>query len=175
MDIRIVDGRLTKDAEVKINKTTGKKFLTFTLANNGYANGAPVTTFFNVISNNDFDVEQSAKFTKGTLVIVSGKSRESMVLKDNKTYLNRNIIAHSIEKGGGSSSNNTTVNTENNTNVTTNVPTCEVPPVQAPTVQAPPTPKPNTFEVQIPQQKQESVVSTVNTTAQPMIDDDLPF
>ena len=99
MDFRIVDGRLTRDAEVKINKTNGNKFLTFTLANNGFSKGEQTTTFFNVVSYNTYDIERLENFTKGTLVVVSGRPNESMTIKDNKTYLNRNIMAHSIEKG----------------------------------------------------------------------------
>lgn len=135
MDIRIVDGRLTKDAEVKVNQSNGKQFLTFTLANNGFSKGTQTTTFFNVVSYNKHDVDNLANFKKGKLVVVSGRPNEVMTIKGSNTYLNRNIIAYNIEGGTYS------VSKENGTQVTTykdvapNV-TCEVPQVQAPTVAA---------------------------------------
>lgn len=169
MDIRIVDGRLTKDAEVKINKTTGTKFLSFTLANNGFAKGAQVTTFFNVVSYNEFDIERQANFTKGTLVVVSGRPNESMTIKENKTYLNRNIMAHSIEKGTPSFKEN---NSQSATyhDVAPVSATCEVPQipqVSAPSVSIVEVPKNNVIdEVAI---KQPIYQVNINT------DDDLPF
>ena len=105
MNIRIVDGRLTKDAQVKTSKE-GRKYLMFTLANNTYTKGESVTTYFNVVSYNDYDIkchETDNKFTKGKLFVVSGFPNEVMTIKDNKTYLNRNIIAHNIEAGTSSS------------------------------------------------------------------------
>ena len=108
MDIRIVDGRLTKDAEVRVNKTNNKKFLTFTIANNGYAKGEQTTTYFNVVSYNEFDVNRIESLTKGKLVVVTGKPNEVMTIKDNKTYLNRNIMAHNIEMGTPSRDNTST-------------------------------------------------------------------
>lgn len=99
MDIRIVDGRLVKDAEVKTNRESGNKFLSFTLANNGFSKGSQVTTFFNIISYNVHDIEHYDRFTKGKLVVVSGRPSETMSIKENKTYLNRNIIADRIESG----------------------------------------------------------------------------
>jgi single-stranded DNA-binding protein len=139
MNIRIVDGRLTRDGEVKINQN-GRKFLTFTLANNGFSKGAQTTTFFNVVSYNEHDIENSANFTKGKLVVVQGRPNEVMAIKDNKTYLNRNIIAYNIEPGTPN------VSRENNQSEVYHdvapvpqvqapqMPTCEVPKVQAPTV-----------------------------------------
>lgn len=105
MNIRIVDGRLTKDAQVKTSKE-GRKYLMFTLANNTYTKGESITTYFNVVSYNDYDIkchETDNKFTKGKLFVVSGFPNEVMTIKDNKTYLNRNIIAHNIEAGTSSS------------------------------------------------------------------------
>lgn len=99
MDIRIVDGRLTRDSEVKTNSKNGLKFVTFTLANNSYVKGEEVATFFNVVSYNEYDIDRAANLLKGMHVIVTGRPTESLAVKDSKTYLNRNIIAHNIEKG----------------------------------------------------------------------------
>ena len=137
MDIRIVDGRLVKDAELKVNKTNGNKFMSFTLANNGFAKGAPTTTFFNVVSYNEHDIERVENFKKGTLVVVSGRPNEVMTVNDGKTYLNRNIMAYSVEKGTPNG------NRENQTqqtvyrDVAPAPVTCESPKVQTPTVTAP--------------------------------------
>jgi single-stranded DNA-binding protein len=171
MDIRIVDGRLTKDAEVKTNKT-GVKFLSFTLANNRFANGEQTTTYFNVVSYNPYDVqkhENDKSYTKGKLVVVSGRPNEVMTIKDNKTYLNRNIIANSIEPGSYN------VTKENGQQATTyrdvapapvtapapTVPLCEAPRIPHPQVTVPPVASP----VSTPQVE-------VNETS---AEDDLPF
>lgn len=104
MDIRIVDGRLTKDAEVRVNKNNGKKYLTFSIANNGFSKGEQTTTYFNVISYNEHDISHVENLVKGKLVVISGKPNEVMTVRDGNTYLNRSIMAHSIE-GGTYSSN----------------------------------------------------------------------
>lgn len=165
MDIRIVDGRLTKDAEVKTIKTTGTKFLTFTLANNSFAKGEQTTTFFNVVSYNNFDIERAETFTKGKLLVISGKPSENITVKDNKTYLNRNIIAHNIEYG-------TFSNKESNeqSSVTTYH---DVAPIQPNTPQS----------VAIPQPQLQPSIPTCEVPQPPTFqvennsnyDDDLPF
>lgn len=143
MNIRIVDGRLTRDAEVKTNKANGAKFLTFTIANNSYANEQEITTYFNVISYNEHDILKCDKFTKGKLLVVTGRPNESMTVKDGKTYLNRSIMAHSIESGTFNS------NRENTSQGTTyrdvapatpdvQMPTREVPRPVMPSITTPP-------------------------------------
>ena len=178
MDIRIVDGRLTKDAEIKTNKS-GNKFLSFTLANNGFSQGEQTTTFFNVISYNNYDIQRQEKdnfYNKGRLVVVSGRPNEVMTIKDNKTYLNRNIIANSIELGSYSISKETT----SNSNTTTYkdvapiaTPTCEVPkaPVpQAPVPQAPQVAVEPQYKAVIEPKAQNYPMSTTDDD-----DNDLPF
>lgn len=160
MDIRIVDGRLTKDAEVRVNKTNNKKFLTFTIANNGYAKGEQTTTYFNVVSYNEFDVNRIESLTKGKLVVVTGKPNEVMTIKDNKTYLNRNIMAHNIEMGTPSRDNTSTTTSYSDVapvpgavqpaTVSAPIPTCEVPRVNAPTVAGPTVASPTVAAVQAP-------------------------
>lgn len=132
MDFRIVDGRLTRDSEVKIDKK-GREFLSFTLANNGFSAGAQTTTFFNVVSYNRHDIEKQPNYTKGKLVVVSGKPNESMTIKDNKTYLNRNIMAYSIE-GGTYISKEETSGTTTYHSVAPSSPTVDSPHVDTPVI-----------------------------------------
>lgn len=170
MDIRIVDGRLTRDAEVKTN-ASGTKFLSFTLANNGFAKGEQITTFFNVISYNPYDIQRQENdgfYNKGKLVVVSGRPSESMSIKDNKTYLNRNIIANSIELGAYSINKEKPTTTYRDV-APANGPMCETPQLTPPQVSAPAPVQPT-----IPQPQ-------VNTSTPPQAfsvstdDDELPF
>lgn len=177
MDIRIVDGRLTRDAEVKTN-SSGTKFLSFTLANNGFAKGEQITTFFNVISYNPYDIQRQENdgfYNKGRLVIVSGRPSESMSIKDNKTYLNRNIIANSIELGAYS------VNKENTTTTTYKdvapTPMCETPQPPKPQVAQPsvPTYQQPMPQVTQPQQVQQTAPQKPTFNVSMDDDNDLPF
>lgn len=194
MDIRIVDGRLTKDAEVRVNKTNNKKFLTFTIANNGYAKGEQTTTYFNVVSYNEFDVNRIESLTKGKLVVVTGKPNEVMTIKDNKTYLNRNIMAHNIEMGTPTRDNTSTTtsysdvapvpNAVQPVAVSAPTPTCEVPRVSAPTVATPTvaTVQPPVAQTPVMPQVIATPANTQTGTYQasvyaetPNVNDDLPF
>ena len=197
MDIRIVDGRLTRDAEVKINKTTGSKFLTFTIANNGFMKGEQITTFFNVVSYNDYDIERLDSFTKGTLVVVSGRPNEVMAIRDNKTYLNRNIMAHSIEKGTPNIVREQQTQQTVYRDVAPVVATCEIPQVvTAPKVETCEIPKVvtapkvetpqvltatqeqrvlQTYAAQINIPQQSNIETTVYNNSHQTNDDDLPF
>jgi single-stranded DNA-binding protein len=195
MDIRIVDGRLTKDAEVRVNKTNNKKFLTFTIANNGFAKGEQTTTYFNVVSYNEFDVNRIESLTKGKLVVVTGKPNEVMTIKDNKTYLNRNIMAHNIEMGTPSRDNTSTTTSYSDVapvpgavqpaTVSAPIPTCEVPRVNAPTVASPTVATVQAPVAQTPVMPKPAVSMPVNAptvpyqasvySETPNVQDDLPF
>lgn len=195
MDIRIVDGRLTKDAEVRVNKTNNKKFLTFTIANNGYAKGEQTTTYFNVVSYNEFDVNRIESLTKGKLVVVTGKPNEVMTIKDNKTYLNRNIMAHNIEMGTPSRDNTSTTTSYSDVapvpgavqpaTVSAPIPTCEVPRVNTPTVASPTVATVQAPVAQTPAISKPAISMPVNTPTAPYqasvysetpnVQDDLPF
>jgi single-stranded DNA-binding protein len=195
MDIRIVDGRLTKDAEVRVNKTNNKKFLTFTIANNGYAKGEQTTTYFNVVSYNEFDVNRIESLTKGKLVVVTGKPNEVMTIKDNKTYLNRNIMAHNIEMGTPSRDNTSTTTSYSDVapvpgavqpaTVSAPIPTCEVPRVNAPTVASPTVATVQAPVAQTPVMPKPAASMPVNAPTAPYqasvysetpnVQDDLPF
>lgn len=202
MDIRIVDGRLTRNAEVKVNQTSGTKFLTFTLVNNGFSKGAQTATFFNVVSYNEHDINRAESLTKGKMVIVNGRPNESIGVKNNQTYLNRNIMANSIEFATPNIVKDSVniVKQENTqapqTNAVHFTATCEVPPVVAPAVSTPvvntpsvvnaTTPvqtttqpqfrtNPVTQPPQVPVTTPGTFQSSINNTPQVAEIDDLPF
>lgn len=181
MDIRIVDGRLTKDAEVKTSKNNGRQFLSFTLANNGYFKNEQITTYFNVISYDKDTIEQYEKYSKGTYVIVNGRPNESMSIKDSKTYLNRNIIAYNVTRSASASNRNENNQTANYRDVAPAVPSVDMPSVNIPTCEAPvmvapvqtTAPKVNEnapiYSAEVPS------MSSTAPQASKNYDDDLPF
>ena len=194
MNIRVVDGRLTKDAEVKVNSTTGVKFLSFTLANNEFVKGQEVHTYFNVMTYDPFLLkkhEDENFYSKGKLVVVTGRPNENMTVSNGKTYLNRNIIAYSIERGTLSRSERQ--GGENDTNVYRDVapapvaaaaPVCEAPRVAQPQVVAPsvapvsvPKAEIPVAAPQVPVYTTEVPVAAPQVTANnvPNVEDDLPF
>ena len=202
MNIRVVDGRLTKDAEIKVNRTTGTKFLSFTLANNDFIKGQEVQTYFNVITHDPFVInkhETENFYTKGKLVVVTGRPNENMTVSNGKTYLNRNIIAYSIERGTLSRSERQV--SEGETAVYRDVapvaaaaPVCEAPRVPQPQAVAPSVapvapatpvaPQVTTPRAEIPVAAPQTPVYTtevpvaapqVTANNVPNVDDDLPF
>lgn len=201
MNIRVVDGRLTKDAEIKVNRTTGTKFLSFTLANNDFIKGQEVQTYFNVITHDPFVInkhETENFYTRGKLVVVTGRPNENMTVSNGKTYLNRNIIAYSIERGTLSRSERQVP--EGETAVYRDVapvaaaPVCEAPRVPQPQAVAPSVapvapatpvaPQVATPRAEIPVAAPQTPVYTtevpvaapqVTANNVPNVDDDLPF
>lgn len=186
MDIRIVDGRLTKDAEVRLNKTNGTKFLSFTIANNGFAKGVQTTTYFNIISYNEFDINRAESLTKGKLVVVSGRPNESITKKDDNTYLNRSIMAYNIESGTPNQVKDTTnvATTAQNDSLSVHTPqvkvatpyvaTCEIPPVAAPVVSHPSVTPVNTHVTTNQHVSGGAFQASVGNHTMPYVDD-LPF
>ena len=195
MDIRIVDGNLVKDAEIRTSKS-GSKYLSFTLANNAFINQERVPVYFNVVSYDTRLIDrqltsENKPFTKGKAVVVTGRPNETMTVKDGKAYLNRNLVAINIE-----SHNFGQKKEETNDGVYHSVapvvetpqaprPVASVTPVQAPVygtsfsepsnryanpvVEAPTMPMPS-------QVMNEIVNPTVDTPSlSPNVDDDLPF
>lgn len=149
MNIRVIDGRLTKDAEVKVDKS-GMKYLSFTLVHNAYSKNTQTAIFFNVTSYNAYDInahETDNKYAKGRLVVVIGKASEVMTIKDNKTYLNRSILAHYIEVCYVPKEDGKQVTSHVNVAPTTPTPTCETPTLSQPTVSTPTAPS---FSAEIP-------------------------
>lgn len=199
MDIRIVDGNLVKDAEIKTDKR-GVQYLSFTLANNDFVNQKPVTTYFNVVSYNNKIIERESgegrKLVKGSPAVITGFPKEQITVKDGKAYLNRylnalNIEAHkysSNKEGNNSNSYHDVAPLYESPSVTQ--PTASVSPVQAPTystnvvtnstrypnpiVEAPSVATP---QVQPQVQPQPQVVSAAVSApvGAPSVDDDLPF
>ena len=133
------------------------------------------TTYFNVISYNEFDINRVESLTKGKLVVVSGRPNETISVKENNTYLNHSIMAHNIESGTPNqmrdNANSQTTTVQERQNVKPPVPTApqaEIPAVATPVVTAPTAPTVASTPVSGPYQ------AMVNTTI-PKIDDDLPF
>lgn len=163
MDIRIVDGRLTKDAELR-QTSDGKKYVTFSIANNSFVKNEQVTTYFNVVTFRQHDIENYEKLVKGKLVIVNGKPNEVMAVRDGNTYLNRNLLAYNIEGtyyGSKDNKENSQVSTYKDV---------------APFTPKATVPKPETFNKQMNDEKPYSFVNG----SQPQNDDkkdgyDLPF
>lgn len=171
MNTRIVDGRLTRDAEVKQNSSKGKPFLSFVLANNSFFNGSAVTTFFNVITYNEHYIENASQFTKGKYIMVQGMSNEVMTIKDNKTYLNRNIIAYHIDAYSNNQDKNKD-KTQVYHDVAPSTPTCEKP--ELPSVEAPLPYVQTTAQITPKINKQDSVFEpSINNNAN--LDYELPF
>lgn len=148
MDIRIVDGRLGKDAEIKTNQQ-GTEYLSFTLANNSFVRGKEETKWFNILS---FEPRIIALhrthnlFVKGKAVAVTGQSDESISTKNNNIYLNRTIVANRIDLMSFGSAEKTQQNGTVQGTVT-NVPqqaepARPVPPAVVPTCEVPPVPMP---------------------------------
>ena len=166
MDIRIVDGRLGKDAEIKTNQQ-GTEYLSFTLANNSYVRGKEETKWFNILS---FEPRIIALhrthnlFVKGKAVAVTGQSDESISTKNNNIYLNRTIVANRIDLMSFGSTEKTQQNSTLQGNVNNvpqqaaparpvppaGVPTCEVPPVPMPQAQPMTAPAPQVAPAPMP-------------------------
>lgn len=145
MDIRIVDGNLVKDAEVKTSKN-GSQYISLLLANNTFVNQTRTAIYFNVVSYDtrliERELSEKKKLLKGRPIVVTGRPSENITVKDGTGYLNRNIIAISIESHGFESkkedgSNGTYHTSAPITSVAAAVPTVEQPAVTAPSVQAP--------------------------------------
>lgn len=156
MNLRIVDGFLTKNAEVKV--ANGTKFLALCIANNEFVKGEKVTTFFNVVSYDTHDIEKVDKFTKGCLIIVTGSANEKIAIQNGKAYLNRNILAHHIEKGTPYMNKEKAPISEHHSSVPVSA-TCEIPNQH--------TPK-QTYQAEIP-------TVTMPTITNQDDDDGLPF
>ena len=76
MDIRIVTGRLGKDAEVK-SRDNGSKYLSYSLAvDNRKSNGEKETTWFNCTQNvyGDGGAKLTEHLKKGVQVLLVGRS-----------------------------------------------------------------------------------------------------
>lgn len=85
-----LDGRLTRDAEVKMSKA-GKPFTKFSIAHNEWApNDGEKVFFLNVTYFKEFKAE------KGTGVIVEGRINEDKWESDGETKKSTNILADRV-------------------------------------------------------------------------------
>jgi hypothetical protein len=104
------------------------------------------------------------------LFVVSGFPNEVMTIKDNKTYLNRNIIAHNIEPG--------TFSSKETTQQTTTTTYHDVAPVTAPICETPEIPQPAVETIEKPAVSTEPTYTVSSpSVASQLVDapDDLPF
>lgn len=92
-----IDGRLGKDAEVKVT-VKGTQYLKFTVANDVYSNGENKTEWFDVTTFDPFIINNKANFLKkGRYVIITGTLTSSVNATGGKIYLNQNIMADSVD------------------------------------------------------------------------------
>lgn len=150
-------GRIGQDAKEQIS-TGGKKFISFTIANNVPGKDGNSTTYwYNVSSYNSIHTNLTKYLTKGKLVCVIGGYTDN-IYQSKKTggcEIGRNIIVDSIDFiGDGSNSEKSGTTTTSNTTAQTS--TAEVPRVTA----------------SAPVQKENITATNVNTDVN---DDDLPF
>lgn len=132
MQLLIVDGRLGKDAEVKVSQN-GDKYLKFSLANRVYKKGEEETVWYDVITSDArFLNKLPEHLKKGSYVIVTGHLDVTVRTVDAKIFTNLTVRPNSIEFGGGGKKNEDEVAT------TTTVPTPQVPIVNVPTTSEPP-------------------------------------
>ena len=105
MKIITFDGRLGKNAEIKIGKS-GKKFIAFSVANNSFSDGQQRVDWFDVTC---FDPYLIDRFTdengevrllkKGAYVIVTGTINSVVNTGNNgNMYINHNVRAITIDK-----------------------------------------------------------------------------
>ena len=179
MNIRIVDGRLVRDAVIKTDKN-GVKFLTFVLANNQFVNKEKVATYYNVITYNNYDVkreEVNKVLTQGKFITVTGTPNENMSVKDGKTYLNRNIMADRIDFSVDVFKQDTEKNeTPVYRDVAPATPHAETPQVETPQVNTPKIADLNNFPNQVTadiSKIETKVTASAKTTA--FDEDELPF
>ena len=133
MQLLIVDGRLGKDAEVKVSQN-GDKYLKFSLANRVYKNGKEDTVWYDVITSDvRFLNKLPEHLKKGSYVIVTGHLDVTVRTVDSKIFTNLTVRANSIEFGGG-----TKKNEDENSNVTPTAPTPQVSIVDVTTTNEPP-------------------------------------
>ena len=92
-----IDGRLGRDAEVKVSPK-GDKYVKFSVANTMKIGGKEDTIWFNVVSFDPRVIERQFEYLKkGSGVYVSGPLTVSFNIKEGKPYLNYDIRANAIE------------------------------------------------------------------------------
>ena len=168
MKIITFDGRLGKDATIIVGKS-GKKFLSFTVANNSFYEGQQRVDWFDVAC---FDPYLVGRFTdengevrllkKGTYVIITGTVNSAVNTGSNgNMYINHNVNATFIDRpnvGPSSDYQKTEANKEED------VPAVSVYTASTPTQKTEPAP-----------QAQPSYVPAYSGSVDVENGDDLPF
>ena len=94
----LVDGRLGRDAELRVS-TNGKKYVSFSLANNTHIKNEDKTTWYDVTCFDPNTVEKRLDYLKkGKLVFVSGAhDAKAYMGKDGIMRVSESIRADSID------------------------------------------------------------------------------
>ena len=87
----VVEGRLTRDAEIKYSKS-GKPYTNFTVASNYWTGKEEATNFIDILS---FD---ELRFSKGDKVRVTGVLRQDTWEKEGQKMSKIKIIAEKVDK-----------------------------------------------------------------------------
>ena len=99
-----VDGRLGKDAELGTT-SGGTQYVRFSLATSVYENKQEKTEWLDITSYDPFVINHQIKMLKkGSYVIVNGKFRTDVNIKNGSVYLNQYVTANCIDipaLGGG--------------------------------------------------------------------------
>ena len=114
-------GRLGADAEL-VNGKNGQ-FISFRMAVDDRKNNEKITTWFKVNFYSDRSAKLAEYLTKGKLINVVGtETVGTYSAKDGSTQISRDVVASNIEfvsVGSGGTSSDTTVETKEDTEVTT--------------------------------------------------------
>lgn len=110
MNTTFITGNLGKDAEI-ITSKAGKKFMSFSVANNEKRGDETITTWFNCVIFNEKMVAGKIVdyLKKGTKVLVSGKYRPDIWIQDDGTALiSHNFTVFELDFMGTASQADTT-------------------------------------------------------------------
>lgn len=93
----LVDGRLGRDAELRVT-ANGKKYVTFSLANNTHIKNEDKTTWYDVVCFDQNTVENRLDYLKkGKYIFVCGVyDTKGFVAKDGTIRVNESILADRI-------------------------------------------------------------------------------
>lgn len=97
MQLHIVDGRLGKDAEVKVDKN-GRSYARFSLANRVFKNGEEETVWYDVMSYDETVVtKQAPHMKKGSYIFVTGTLYVETRTVNSTTYTNFLLRATKVD------------------------------------------------------------------------------
>lgn len=94
-----IDGRIGRDAELKTTEN-GRQYVRFSLAVNSMEHGNEITEWFDITTYNDSFIEKikagKNSLLKGRYLLVEGRFRNDVKVKDGKIYLNNYVTATDI-------------------------------------------------------------------------------